>query len=226
MNAKKLIEENNKKREELTPENEAYYSDMLIYIRLQFSLSEQQSEEVLMELLDHLLDGQKAGKTAKDIFGDDPKGFADEIIEHIPKEEKRKLVPFVGGIVADIVGWLLVIRGILFVILLQFTEVKTLVYPISVLCIALVIAGFVIFTIIYIFKLVQRSLFKGEQKGKSRIDTIKAGLVGAMGMAGVLLVAKFLPEFGPAFDFSWWASLLVGGIILLVLKVKKKMQGV
>ena len=62
------------------PENEKYYSDMLIYIRLQLSLSEQQSEEVLMEMLDHLLDGQHEGKSAQDIFGADPKGYADEII--------------------------------------------------------------------------------------------------------------------------------------------------
>ena len=59
MKAKQLIEENNRKREQLTPENEKYYGDMLIYIRLQLSLSEQQSEEVLMEMLDHLLDGQR-----------------------------------------------------------------------------------------------------------------------------------------------------------------------
>ena len=35
-----------------------------------------------MEMLDHLLDGQKEGKSAHDIFGDDPKRFADEIIQN------------------------------------------------------------------------------------------------------------------------------------------------
>lgn len=68
MNVDMLIEENNRKRELLTPENEKYYDDMLIYIRLQWRLSEQQSEEVLMEILDHLLHGQEEGKTAKDMF--------------------------------------------------------------------------------------------------------------------------------------------------------------
>ncbi|MFK4996838.1 DUF1129 family protein [Bacillus sp. N9] len=94
MNAKKLIEENNRKRELLTPANEAYYSDMLIYIRLQLTLSERQSEEVLMEMLDHLLDGQQDGKTAKDIFGHDPKAYADEIIEQLPKEKNVRLSRF------------------------------------------------------------------------------------------------------------------------------------
>ncbi|KKK39112.1 hypothetical protein WQ57_04855 [Mesobacillus campisalis] len=220
MNAQKLIKENNRKREMLTAENEAYYGDLLIYIRLQFSLSEQQSEEVLMELLEHLLEGQKAGKTAKDIFGDDPRGFADELIEHLPKEEKRKLIPFIGGIIGDIVGWLLIIRGGLFLVLSQFTEVDTKVHPLSALLIALMIAGFVIITIVYVFKLVERSLFR--EKRNTRKDTIKAGFAGAAGMAAVLLITKFLPEMGPSFEFSWWASFLVGGILLGLIYLGKK----
>lgn len=224
MNARKLIEENNQKRELLTQENEAYYSDLLIYIRLKFTLSEQKSEEVLMEMLDHLLDGQHAGKNAKDIFGDDPRSFADEIIDYLPKEEKRELIPFLGGIIGNIVSWLLIIRGVLLLILSQFIEVITAVYPISVLWIALAIAGFVIFTTVYIFKLVERSLFK--EKRNTRKDTIKAGLVGAIGMAAVLIIVKFLPEIGPSYDFSWWASLLGGGLLLLAMYVSKKIKGV
>lgn len=220
MDAKKLIEENNRKREMLTPENEAYYDDLLIYIRLQFTLSEQQSEEVLMEMLDHLLDGQKAGKTAKDIFGDDPKSFADELIEHLPKEEKRNLIPFIGGIIGNIAGWVLILRGVLFLVLSQFIAVDTAVHPISVLCFALAVAGFVTAATVFILKLVERSLFKESRN--TRKDSIKAGFVGALGMAAVLLITKFLPEFGPSFDFSWWASLLAGSILLFSMYVNKK----
>lgn len=111
MKAKQLIEENKRKRELLTPENKQYYSDMLIYIRLNLSLSEQQSEEVLMEMLDHLLDGQKEGKSARDIFGNDPKGFADDIIENLPKGNKREIFPFLCGIVLHLISWMLIIRG-------------------------------------------------------------------------------------------------------------------
>jgi len=222
MNAKKLIEENNLKRERLTPQNEAYYSDLLLYIRLQFSLSEQQSEEVLMELLDHLLDGQKVGQTAVEIFGDDPKRFADQLIEQLPKEEKRQLIPFFGGIIATIIGWFLIIRGFLFLLLSPFTEVKTMVYPLSSICIAFVIAGFVIFTIVLILKLIKRSFFK--EKDNTTKSSILAGVVAAFGMAVVLLVAKFMPEIGPAYDFSWWASILGGGVILLIRYGSKKFK--
>lgn len=114
MKAKQLIEENNRKREQLTPENEKYYSDMMIYIRLQLTLSEQQSEEVLMEMLDHLLDGQNEGKTARDIFGDDPKQYADEIIQNLPKEKKREVIPFISGLVLNLISWMLMIPEWLF----------------------------------------------------------------------------------------------------------------
>ncbi|MGG0720585.1 DUF1129 family protein [Robertmurraya massiliosenegalensis] len=220
MNVKMLIEENNRKRELLTPENEEYYSDLLVYIRLKFSLSEQQTEEVLMEMLDHLLDGQKEGKTGREIFGDHPKGFANEIIEQLPRTKKRELISFISGIIGNIVGWVLVIRGLLFLVLLPFIEVETAVYPISVFIMAVVIAASVFITIIYILKLVEGSLFQ-ENQSKWK-DSIKVGVMGAIGMAVVLVTAKFLPEFGPSFEFSWWASLVVGFMILFVMYVSKK----
>lgn len=223
MNAKKLIEENNRKRELLTQENEAYYGDMLIYIRLQMALSEQQSEEVLMEMLDHLLDGQEEGKTAKDIFGDDPKAFADEIIQQLPKEKKRAVIPFIAGIVGNIVSWLLIIRGILLLVLSQFTEVRTEVYPIVAVIVALVIACFVAIAIWFILRLVKNSLFK--EKRNTKMDMLKAGLVGAGGMAIVLAAVRFTPDVGPSFNFSWWASLIVGGVLWLIIFMTKKLGG-
>lgn len=85
MNAKELIKLNNQKRENLTKSNLKYYEDMLVYIRLSYDKSEQETEEILSELLDHLLESQKAGKSAEDVFGDNPKKYADEIIGELPK---------------------------------------------------------------------------------------------------------------------------------------------
>ncbi|WP_347862474.1 hypothetical protein U0355_04750 [Salimicrobium sp. PL1-032A] len=58
MQKKEMIKSNNEKRKELTEENREYYEDMLLYIRLSYSKSEQDMEEVLAELLDHLLEAQ------------------------------------------------------------------------------------------------------------------------------------------------------------------------
>lgn len=85
--AKDLIELNNKKRKLLTEENEAAYGDMLVYIRLA-NIPEQQVEELLLEILDHLLDAQEENKNAYDIFGNDLQAYCDEIIDALPKQNR------------------------------------------------------------------------------------------------------------------------------------------
>ncbi|MEH7180611.1 DUF1129 family protein [Neobacillus vireti] len=224
MKAKQLIEENNRKREQLTKENEKYYSDMMIYIRLQFTLSEQQSEEVLMEMLDHLLDGQHEGKSAKDIFGDDPKGYADEIIQNLPKEQKREVIPFIMGIVLNLVSWMLMIRGAVIVTISQFKneDVDSSVYLYPTLLLFAVILGSVAFGVWFFFRTIKQSLF--NEKASEKKDMLKVGIFGAVSMGLVIALTKFIPDFGPAFDFSWWASLLTGGVLWVIVFMGKKFE--
>ena len=224
MKATQLIEENNRKREQLTPENEKYYSDMLIYIRLQLTLSEQQSEEVLMEMLDHLLDGQNEGKLARDIFGDQPKGYADEIIQNLPKEQKREVIPFIMGIVLNLVSWMLMIRGVVIPIASQLNkeDVGSSVYVYPTLLTLAVIFGSVAFGVWYIFRIIKQSLF--NEKANEKKDMVKAGIFGAVAMGLVIAVTMFIPEFGPFFGFSWWASLLTGGVLWLIVFLLKKFE--
>lgn len=94
MKAKELIQLNNEKREQLNEENLKDYEDMLTYIRLASAKSEQQTEEILLELLDHALIAQEEGKTMRDVFGDDLKAYSQEVIEEIPKETRKKQFKF------------------------------------------------------------------------------------------------------------------------------------
>ena len=220
LDTKLLIEENNQKRKLLTKENEKYYDDLLVYIRLHFTISEQQSEEVLMEMLTHLIEGQNEGKTAKDIFGDDPLSYTDEIIEQIPKEKKRNIFQFVGGVIVNIVSWALMIRGIILLILSQFTEVNDELNLFTVAVLALTIGFHVIITIWYIVKMAKKSLFNDQVSHK--MNMFKGGLAAAASMAVVLLVAKFSPEIGPTFHFKWWVSILIGSILWLLHFVVKR----
>ena len=224
MKAKQLIEENNKKREQLTAENEKYYGDMLIYIRLQLTLSEQQSEEVLMEMLDHLLDGQHEGKSARDIFGDDPKSYADEIIQNLPKEQKREVIPFIMGIVLNLVSWMLMIRGavILIIPLFKNEDVDSSVYLYPTLLLFAVILGSVAFGVWFIFRTIKHSLF--NEKANEKKDMVKVGIFGAIATGLVIALTMFIPEFGPSFDFSWWASILTGGVLWIIVFTLKKLE--
>lgn len=220
MNPKQLIEENNRKREMLTKENEKFYSDMMIYIRLQLMASEQKTEEILLELLDHLLDGQRDGKTAKEIFGEDVKAYADEIIEQLPTEDKRSIVSFLSGVAATIISWSLIINGVISLIISRFIEIETTVYLVNVLIMGTVIAGIVIFGVWFIFRLVKNSLFR--EKPIHKINMVKGGFFGAGSFMVILVVSKLLPNKGPSFEYTWWASLIVGVLLWSVTFIVKR----
>ncbi|MDG5788510.1 DUF1129 family protein [Evansella sp. AB-P1] len=85
MKVEELLTHNNKLRVKLTEENRKYYEDMLVYIRLSYDKSEKETEEILSELLGHLIEAQQEGRTAEDVFGKDPKKYADNIIGELPK---------------------------------------------------------------------------------------------------------------------------------------------
>lgn len=222
MSVKDLIKENNQKRELLTDENEKYYSDMMIYIRLQLMTSEQKTEEILLELLDHVLDGQRDGKTAKEVFGDNPQAYADEIIEQIPNEDKRSLASFIIGVVVDLIGWIFVAQGLIGLIISQFTEVDNTVYLLNAVIVNVVLGAIIIGGVLYIFKLLKNSLFKDKAQEKKMM--IKAGLYGAISFMLLILIRRFVPKVGPSFQFPATMSLIIGGVILLIVFVVKRLK--
>lgn len=95
MNAQDMIELNNKKRELLTSENEAAYGDMLVYLRIS-NVPEQQMEELLLEILDHLIEAQAENKNAYDIFGDNLQSYCDELISALPTQTKLEKTSLIG----------------------------------------------------------------------------------------------------------------------------------
>lgn len=84
--SKKTIEEINAElQQELIPENEGYYGNLLIYVRTHSLIrNKQRSEELLLEILQDILEAQNQGVSAEDYFGKNPKQTADEIINQLP----------------------------------------------------------------------------------------------------------------------------------------------
>src|SRR5690606_36845980 len=214
MKASLLIEENNRKRELMTPVNVKFYSDIMLYIRLQLTLSEQKSEQILMELLDHLLVEQYLWNTARDIFGTNPKAYADDILKHLPNEDKRQISTFVLSTIMDLLSWVLMINGLGILIISQFKEIESEIYPVNVAILVGVIPCIILFGIWYIFRLIKNSLFL--EKSSDKKDMVKAGLFGAIGFMLILVVVKFIPIIGPAVHFPWWLSFSLGAFIWFV----------
>ena len=88
MKVEDLIKENAEKQKLLTEENEKVYGDILLYIRLS-SVDEKWSEELLLEILDHILEAQEEGKSAREIVGNDPKAYCEELLAELPKDNNK-----------------------------------------------------------------------------------------------------------------------------------------
>ncbi|BDR59352.1 hypothetical protein [Xylocopilactobacillus apicola] len=85
MKTKDLINQNNQLRKQLNQENQKYYEDLLLYMRLKgLTKNESALERQLMEILQDLIDAQKDGVSAAEYFGKNPQELADQILQETP----------------------------------------------------------------------------------------------------------------------------------------------
>lgn len=85
-----LIDQNTELRKQLNDKNEQFYDDFLVYVRLRsFSKNEQQTEIMLINILQDILEAQQNGVSAQEYFGNEPKQIADELIKEIPNDWKN-----------------------------------------------------------------------------------------------------------------------------------------
>ncbi|WP_404430348.1 DUF1129 family protein [Sutcliffiella horikoshii] len=210
---KRLIEENNKKRKLLSDDNLKLYEDFLLYIRTDLRVAEHEGEELLLELLDHMLEAQHEGRPAKDLFGEDPKAYADEIIEGLPREKKRDTIPFITTILLNLMGWGAINVGLVYLILAQFVEVKDSISISSLLTIFIPVLLSIAIGIKIIFALIRSTLFQEKKSHKKAYW--KAGLYGAGSFALIMLLAWLKPDFGPSVQIVWWINVLIGLVLIL-----------
>lgn len=213
IDVQKLIQENNDKRKSLTEENEKYYNQLLIYIRSHFLLSERQSEEVLLEMLEHLLLAQKEGKKAIEVFGPNPKAYAQEIVDTLPKEKKNNIWKFGIEILGILLGCFILTSA-----LGKFFVKQDTMYLYSVLLLlgTIIIGGIAL--IFLILNVLKKSAF--EDNNKKGIWTLTLAFVVFFGViVGVLSISK---ELGPTFTLTWYAQLGIGCLLFLLSYIMKR----
>ncbi|GGJ89086.1 hypothetical protein GCM10007063_09660 [Lentibacillus kapialis] len=225
MNTKMLVEENNQKRKLLNKENLAYYENMLVYIRLSYSKSDIATEEVLAEMLDHLLEAQEDGKTANDVFGDNPKAYAQEIAGALPNRIPRSFLSYFLMGTLFFMGASTIFNS-LFNIILYYgfnkgdAEVNVFLGSFTVKTVLFLPIAFLL--VYVIIQYLRWSAFKGINK---ILEFFIFWLYGLLSVALFLLVIYLLPPFGAAVNLPHWEVLIIG--ILLGLSgwfVLKKTQ--
>ncbi|MFJ8235128.1 DUF1129 family protein [Ureibacillus sp. NPDC094379] len=216
LTVKEIVRQNNEKRKLLTPENEIYYENMLVYIRTNAFRDEKATEEVLLEMLDHLLDAQKEGKSAEDVFGKSPKELAEEIITSLPKESFKSLAEFTVEMVLNLFGWFLVVWGIWPLINKKEQTIHLGTLSISAL---LLIASLVVLLYL-VFAVIRNHAFSDKKKKKTM--TWGLGI-----LVWILFVVGFSLNFlidpiGPSVEISFYTSFGLGCFFLLATYVLKK----
>src|SRR5690625_374405 len=218
MKTKDMIQMNNQKRDELNEENLADYEDMLLYIRLSSAKSEHDTEEILLELLEHLLQAQDEGKTAKDVFGHNLKEYCQEIIEEIPSETRKKQLRFAMYITLIFLAPASFISGLIGFGLYHLFGIGSDMITVSIGSgITIIVIGlfFLYLSIIGIFKWIKASSFATKKKNKW-IEFLQLWGFSVLFIGSFVLVFYLIPSFGQTINVP--TILLAGvGIILYVM---------
>ncbi|MBG9827182.1 DUF1129 family protein [Bacillus wiedmannii] len=219
MNAQDMIELNNKKRELLTSENETAYGDMLVYLRLS-NVPEHQVEELLLEILDHLIEAQAENKSAYDIFGNDLQSYCDELISALPvqtKLEKTSLIGFVSSLLLAIQFGIDAIVSFFILIfennVEQFTPAFSI--PGTILSVSLIILG-----ILLILYLLKRYSFDQKINWKRRI---LFGLAFATPFCSAIFVnIYFRKQPYLIYHLTFWQNALIAILFFILYKLLYK----
>ncbi|SFG28327.1 Uncharacterized membrane-anchored protein [Planifilum fulgidum] len=221
MNEKALRKEIDEKIQGLTEENRKVYEDMLAYLRLSYNKSERETEEILLELLNHLLEAQKAGKSAEEIFGPDPKRLAQQIVGELPAliPSKWWLMIAMGAAYFFAVHALLSGGFDLVMYLLGKGSWIQEVHVGSVVAksvVSLMIGfGFALLILHYM----RWSCFRDIRKAEEMLIT---GLFAIVPTGAFMAVIYLIPPIGPVLTVPLYASLIIGaGLFMLGYKLQK-----
>ncbi|MNI03809.1 hypothetical protein D3C73_567170 [compost metagenome] len=89
----------------LNKKNKTLLNEMRFYIQSNSAVPDTKTSEILMELEDHLLTAQRAGKSFEQVFGQDPKSYCNEIIKELPKSSKWEQIKTIAPIVPLLLIW-------------------------------------------------------------------------------------------------------------------------
>ena len=198
MKSAMYFEETQALMQTFSQEDQAYFQDLWDYFNLAGFLYEEKAlREQVYNLAVDFSQASGDGLTAKDYFGLDPKGMADQIIENMPKESTRSVLKY-GAIFSGIV--------IFYRLLSDFASqavlvIKPLVYLMDGILGLLAIG--------LLFYLLRRLIF-AEEKSKKAIHVAIVLVLGFYFFSEIVGV-RFLPALAWLTVPNPWDTLLMTG---------------
>ncbi|PGZ59198.1 hypothetical protein COE58_19840 [Bacillus cereus] len=188
----------------VSKEGEKFLIDTKVYL-ITKGIKEEDVDAFLEDAELHLIEGEKEGKTVKDIFGDSPKEYAEELAKEMEKDKSGSIKSILGMIIGIGGYWLL--TNILFESPnheFVLTNVQLIGYPIVLM---VTVAG-----IIFAFKM---SSFKSKIKEFSIIYV--AALLPILLLVLLIFMNKWYGT--PVLQLTTMQSFILAGTILIVLLV-------
>ena len=199
MKPDELIAKNAELQKQLTPENDKYYGDLLVYLRAKGVFKNDLIlEEKALEILQDILDAQTTGENAEAYFGKRPKEIADEILEVIPFNsiDSLKLLSYILGA---------------YTLCSLFPALILPDYPLDLGRLGIV-AVFSIAIAIVAFRFIGTSIYSSHKT----LSRVLFGLLFATVVGGVIAVSAFIET---PFSFQLvgiWGIMLIVLLILIV----------
>lgn len=214
---KKIIKENNEKRKLLTEENLNYYENFLTYVRSNLFKDERATEEVLLEIVDHLLLAQEEGKSAEDVFGKNPQQLADDVVENLPIEPFRFQFLFGIELMATLLAVYTLVLGIFDIIV---GNAKTIYIGNTIFLVA-ALMGVLSLIIVLVMKMLKQESFKKTKSKKFYFLIVGTMTIGSVAIA---FVATKLPNFGRAVVIGEYGMFSIGCLLMLITFILKKIR--
>lgn len=169
-------------------------------------------------MLDHLIEAQKEGKSAEDVFGKSPKELAEEINQSLPNESWKEIIDFSIETFLSCLSWICIIIGVFSYFKFKIVDVPII--PVLLFLVVLTVTniGFVYFA----FRLIKNNAFCDDKRLKRQAWAF--GIVDGIIIIAIILAFKLIGPFGPKFEFSYYTILGLGCFFLLASFLLKKMR--
>ena len=219
MKVKAMIKQNNMLREQMTPFNRSFYEDMLLALRAS-SVERVRAEELLLEAAELLLKGQRQGKNAKQIFGENPEDYFREIMTSVPSRPARSKLNNSLMISLSALTLLFGVMGIAGIVMQWIGGPEEVFGQISVFTIIVVGAGSIL--LIEIVMKWLASLSENDSPKPKTFDIKGLGVYIAIAIVAIF-AGIYLDNLFPVIRISPWVSLALaagGGLGLKLIFFK------
>lgn len=215
MKVKAMMKENNALREQMTPFNRSYFEDMILAMR-DSHVERIRAEELLLEAARQLLQAQSKGRNAKQLFGENPEDYFQDIMGSIPARPERSKWNYylmITWTALTLMFSVLAIGGLM----VQWSGSSADLFS-KVSVFTLIVVGLGSIVLMELLMRWMTSLSDNDAPKPASFNIKSLGIYIAVAVA-VIFVGVFLDNLFPVITISPWVSLALGAAGGLGLKL-------